>query len=560
MKFGIVTAVALMTAGLAWAQGSFVELRYLSFATRDQPPGADEARDFAAGKTLDQFLAEWMTSSGHEERIFRYFNDLFGISGDIFIAEQEFVLKKNADGAYWMDAQGHGNCAAGQAVAVPSTEVWWLDDGDPGVLMCPSTQNTFVSTGVWAQPSWRDCLERNASSGLFHPECGCGPKQILCWPEEVAEKVRDAVQFEFPNRGVYVYRNDLSWKDLLGGDKFYGNRLLYHVYLYQSRILPGRALGHQSEPTTADFARLKSLHLLSAAEGPGFVAMPDHPQLSTIGSLPVRSGIATMPGFMRQFNNMRSRVRALTERLLCEDVGPSQNTDGINTFVNPDLTDFDRSHGTQEGCAGCHYAMDNQGSMILGWDQLGTFQVFWDQTRNVVRSFNQLGHSFGLRSSGAQALMDSYLDHAPQFHACMAKRAWEEFSGQAWDGLEEPRRSALIEASRNGPRPLIRSVLESPEIRCPRSAASQGCQPISQSSPSVSFTSEIKPILDLSCSGSTCHSKESVLGSAYRFIDTEAAFRSINPARLLDGSMPPQGSGRVLSEAERTLLLNHLGR
>ena len=71
------------------------------------------------------------------------------------------------------------------------------------------------------------------STGIAHAECGCGEDLFLCYPRYEKGKVISAVGLEFQNRGVHAYNEDLSWTEVFGGDKFYGNRWLYHHYLYQ---------------------------------------------------------------------------------------------------------------------------------------------------------------------------------------------------------------------------------------------------------------------------------------------------------------------------------------
>ena len=400
-------------------------LQFLSFASRDQPPSVDEANSLALEKkTLTGLLSEWLASPEHSSRIRRYFNDIFGVNNQIFLIDGEFILKKNALGIYKLPDKS--NCDLSTAV---QDDAWWLAAGEK-VLICPtsrSAQITYASNSI-------KCPHLG-SNGILNASCGCGPKQILCYPSELEVNLIQEVRTEFAERGLYAYQQNLTWADLFGGSFFYGSRLLYHYYLFSQQILPYSTL-----PSAGDMNTLLSLPISDRARAP-FPAGPE------------RAGVVTSPGFMKQFNNFRSRIRGLTNALLCQDMDPNLNTDNIQTLINPDLSAADKVHGTQVGCSGCHYAMDNMGSTLLNWDDNGIYQS-WLQA-------SQSGHAFGVTGTGPGFLMEKFIERGPGFEACMAKKAWEEFSGESWDSLNPDTAKQFQSFASSGPGALLRGILNS---------------------------------------------------------------------------------------------------
>jgi hypothetical protein len=61
--------------------------------------------------------------------------------------------------------------------------------------------------------------------------------------------------------------------------------------------------------------------------------------------------------------------------------------------------------------------------------------------------------------------MRSFVERGPGFARCMAKRAWETFSGLPWDELPVADQEAFEKLAKDGPQPLLRGVLTSPALR-----------------------------------------------------------------------------------------------
>ena len=499
----------------AFAQTA-ADARFLSLTIRDKGMSVSEAKDLANGNAnLDELITTWIESSEHDDRIRRYFNDMFGVTNDLFIMDTVYYLKKNAQGAWY--SEGKGDCEdAGIA-----SGAWWLEP--------PQTENfcaNILSSDINFDGGTVGCAW---GSNIFASDgrCGCGENQILCLPEAYRVQQHNDVRFEFQERALHGYKNGQTWKEILGGaenEQFFGSRLLYHFYIHTSYVF-----GSSQLPPEQDILRLISLPLTSKSQASWPTGIE-------------RSGLVTSPSFMKQYNNFRSRIRAITERLLCQDVDGGLNTDGINVFLNPDLGD-QSSHGSKEGCASCHYPMDNMGSTILGWSDQGIY--------NTWANPSQLGHSFGQQGSGPKFLMASFVDRGPGFFQCMAKRAWEDFSRESWDDLSEDNQLQFIAFANQGPQALIHNILIHPSLR----SISQ--RPILEES-SLSFEVNIKPVLENSCAGSSCHSSDSVLGPQYRFNNDEGLFRSIPMNRLSDGTMPPPGSGKTITEGDIQFLKDFL--
>jgi len=432
-----VLLLALMGAALA-GEGTAranpraaTQLRHMSFAVNDAPPTPAEARRFAAGEvTMDQLVAEWLAGEAHRNRIKRFFYDLFGTQDWAASAGDHVSLLKNAQGIYRLPDKP--DCGAGDSAEVSA---WWLEPGQT-VKVCNNVVTQVVEFGERGQPGYFSCT---GGASMSDPRCGCGPELLLCAPKDnVSDMIRGGY-FEFVERGLYMYEHGKSWVDLLASDQFHGTRWEYYVLLFRGVMYPSGGL-----PSAADVQRLKSLPL----DKRGFTRYPD--------SGPERAPVVTGVNFMHQYNNFRSRIRILTDRLLCQPVSPALNTDRIQTFLNPDLKDADRSHGAKAGCSACHYAMDNMGSTLLGWDNQGVFA-------HEVPS--QLGHVFGETGTGPRFLMRSFVERGPGFDQCMAKRAWETFSGLPWDELPVEDRRTFEKLAKDGPRSLFRGVLTSPALR-----------------------------------------------------------------------------------------------
>jgi hypothetical protein len=428
-------------------------LRFVSLAIRDIPPTFDETARFMAGqKSLDTFISEWLASPEHTGRIARYFADFFGEAVG-FTPLGNFQLRLSDNGTYHLKGSPEfglddkPDCTPEEALRRPA---WWLDEGDT-ILICPESASdgfVFPPPGPDDNPIVCD----SAFSQALEPACGCGDHQLLCIPCELegstectdtAGRNRDleaSFNREPIERGVFVYENGLSWMDYLGGDFFYGNRALYLYYLQMQESLMS---GEVSAAAAMD--QLNNIPMDRPARAPWPAGFE-------------RAGLVTSPGFLNTFNTFRGRARVLSQRLLCHDVDETLNVDQYEQFINPSLTDADRAHGAREQCAFCHYGMDNQASMLLGYDIDG---------RSLRASgLSQLGHVFGQDDSGPSALIRGYVERGPGFNECMAKRAWASFTGLPWDtALTDADRAAFIALSRQGPRPLIRGILTSPVLR-----------------------------------------------------------------------------------------------
>ena len=406
-------------------------LRHLGFAINDAPPSPEEAQRFAAGEvTLDALVDTWLGGERHRARIKRFFYDLFGTQDFAIISANHVLLKKNALGIYKLPDKT--DCSPTDAAEVGA---WWLEPGQT-VRVCNNSLSQQVEFGPRGQPGYWSCTYPN---GMEDPRCGCGSDLLLCAPEEKTADMARASYFEFVERGLWAYENGRSWMDLLAANLFYGTRWEYYLYLWHGWMSPFGEL-----PSAADIARLKSLPL----DRRGVTLYPE--------SGAERAPVATGVNFMVQYNNFRSRIRILSERLLCQPITGALNTDGIQTFVNQDLTEADRSHGTKAPCSGCHYALDNLGSTLLGWNDLG----FYDG-----HTYSQQGHAFGQGGKGPRFLMQSFVERGPGFQECMARRAWEGFSGLTWSRLTPSEQQSFLKLVPAGPRALFQGVLTSSALK-----------------------------------------------------------------------------------------------
>jgi hypothetical protein len=136
----------------------------------------------------------------------------------------------------------------------------------------------------------------------------------------------------------------------------------------------------------------------------------------------------------------------------------------------------------------------------------------------------------------------------------MSKRAWEDFSGRPWSALSTEEQSSFQTAANQSPYALLRGIFQSTALISARGAADT----LSESSSTYSFSNDINPILERSCSGSSCHDTNSTLSAQYRFIGDEAAFKKVPILRVQDGSMPPASSDKTISDSERSILQQFL--
>jgi hypothetical protein len=152
--------------------------------------------------------------------------------------------------------------------------------------------------------------------------------------------------------------------------------------------------------------------------------------------------------------------------------------------------------------------------------------------------------------------MDSYVNSAPGFDACMAKRVWEDFTGSSWKLLTSIEREPFITAAATGPKNTIRSILTSNLFQSLRSPQLKEIK--TTVDVVYEFNADVMPILEKSCSGSSCHNSDSGLGSNYQYLADEAKFKGAPAGRVGDGSMPPANSGKSLSKSDAELLLLYL--
>ena len=279
------------------------------------------------------------------------------------------------------------------------------------------------------------------------------------------------------------------------------------------------------------------------------LAINDLKRLDFPENNPERAGIVTSPGFMQQNNNFRSRIRALTESLLCKDIDSSLNTTNVAEFFNQDLSDFDKDHGTKADCSGCHYPMDNMGSTILGWNSAG-FHETW-------RNLAQNGWAFGEQGTGPHFLMKAFVERGDGFHDCVSQKLWEDFTGSPWADVPKTTKEQLVAEAQNGPRALVDAMLV-PELLLPLRTGSSGSDSSEGPSTLLSFETDIAPILEQSCAGSGCHSADSSLGTRYQFNADANRFKQVPIGRIDDGSMPPANSGLSINQAEIDLLKRYI--
>ena len=513
-KCGLAIAITIGTllAPLAVGRDDIGSLRFLSFALRDQGLTPDEAKAFfASSQSLDQFMAAWRSSPEHAARVQRFFGDLFGVKASVTVTETAFVLTEQ-DGVYSNDTIGW--CDSSQGVDATG---WWGEGSQSASLrVCPAVLNAPTAG-------------RNGGSCWTSGKCGCGPNLYYCIPKALVDPLRAAVRTEAAQRGLYAYQQDKSWRDFLAGDRFYGNRLLFWYYLATQKLWTGTLENLSSD----DAATLARLPLNSNGEA----AFPSGAE---------RAGVITSPGFLLEFNNYRSRIRWLSQTLLCQDVNPALNTDNYTNLVNKDLSAADKAHGLKPSCSGCHYPLDNMGSGLLRWNDqalLGTVKPKSDAT-----------YAFGKSGSGPAFLMTAFIERGPGFSTCMAKTAWESFSGIAWTNVGSDLQKTFTDAAASGPKALLSAIFGSDALKSARLGGSAQSQ--LASAPARRNFEGVKAILTNSCGGGDCHSKGAPHSAFTDSADTFAATADVIAARITvtgAGKMPP--APRSLSDSDRDRIL-----
>lgn len=508
-------------ARIAGASSSQVlqDARTYSFLIRDHGPKPEEINALLQGTvSLEDLQKEWLASAAHRDRMLRYFDDMMGYREALIILGPNARLNKTPDGVYFSPKKG--GCASTEAV---SAEAWWLPEGVQA-RFCPNLLPTELTPEVGSKTL--DCTKAGRN-GFLNPACGCGPDRIQCIAGEEANRLLQEVQREFAERALQVYEKNQSWLDLLAAPEFYGTRRLYWLYLQnQSQFAPA---AFQEETLRT----LRSLPL-------------DKPEVRPYPAGAERSGIATAPGFLVQYNNFRSRIAGLTRSFLCQDMNPTLNTDGIQTFVNPSLKPTDRAHGEKADCSSCHYALDNLGGAVMPWTDRGVYQP----------RISSRTHAFGETGEGPAFLMRSFVERGPGFEDCMARRAWEDFSGQSWAQTDEAIKSTVRNWVAEGPGPLIHTLIASEELK-------QALAGNAGNGPTPDLSSEdwasMRPILQQSCSGASCHStgsRQPAYADVSRLWITDRDKLKDRLQRTDSGQMPPRS--RSLTDDDRAFLLQKI--
>ena len=419
-------------------------------------------------------------------------------------------------------------------------------DSIGNIVGISDTSSNSSHTGYQVRENHR--CSTSGELGFAHPDCGCGDKAFMCYPQELKGLVMSAIGNEFQTRAAHFYDSDGTWLDVFGGSKFVGNRFLYHHYLYQQELLLT-----SKQPDADAMTDLMAMKLDQEDEVP----MPEYSSVRTGPDGVQRSGVVTSPGFLRRFNNFRSRTRAVVERLLCKDVDSSLNIDGTSTFYNPNFADGTaqpegqavNDHGHKESCSTCHYSLDNFGSTLIMWADGGEGSfgewAWWQKS--------QMGHVLGQTGSGPRFLMQTMIENQQSgFYECMAKSAFEDFTGADWSGLDQAAKSSFISAARVGPKETIGKILKSKTVLDLRSHD----QVIESQTVAIAydFNTDINPIVSNKCGGSACHSSAS---SLIQLEDNKNNFDGINKIRIENTSMPPPGSPALTAD-EKQILLQYL--
>jgi hypothetical protein len=404
---------------------STAQLRYYAFALTDHAPSVEDAKAVAKGElAMDEAIETMLASDAHLERVRRYFHDWFGFLDYPGLLLDDTLLHVDENDIY-QRTDGLVPCGPDDTIEM---EAWWLD---PGQTL--TTCTNLGPTDACVEDEDEDEDEEDAEEAL---ECGCGELMLGCIPIQDLPAASSSLSQEFGHRAVEAYTQDRTWFELLGGDYLYANRYVYHYYLYTGspNTFPP---GTQEQVEALRSVGLHSREVIDFPEGAE------------------RAGVVTSPMFLTRFNNFRSRIRALTGNLLCRDVTGESNVDQTTTFYNEDLDELTLSHADNPECSYCHYPMDNMGSTIMHWEEEGT----------LYEELSTVGHVYGETGEGPAFLMRGYIERAPEFMPCMAKRAWESFSGASWDDLPEEQQAAFTEEAKLGPRNLLQKVMLSPLMR-----------------------------------------------------------------------------------------------
>lgn len=352
-------------------------LRAVSLQIRDIPLSLDEAEKVVQLETnASQLKTQWLESLEHEARVLRLFNDWFGMNNNVFAnVWDNYGRDKEPDGS-WQTANGFPRC---------------------------SEESQFIETEVW----WEDVGNRTKLCNV--PDCG--PHALKCTPKTYFPFFANAIKSELTQRGLYAYKNNWTIDEFLKSNKIIANRFLYYVYLQSAGVFIDPAI-NWTQPYVADelFSSIMSLHLkdFSLIDAPNFRE---------------RAGFVTAPVFLQRYNNFRSRIRAMTNDFLCQDVSSTLNTSGIQSLVNTtSLTPVDRAHATRAECSGCHYFMDNAGSLLLGWNDIALWQ-FW-------QPWDMSGHLFGENGSGSAFFITQFLEQKrKEIGECLTRKTWHSISG-----------------------------------------------------------------------------------------------------------------------------------
>ena len=397
---------------------STAQLRYYAFALTDHAPSLEDAQAIAKGElAIDEAIEAMLASDAHLERVRRYFHDWFGFLDYPGLLLDDKLLHVDENDIY-QRTDGLIPCGPDDTIEI---EAWWLDPGET-ITTCTNLGPTDA------------CADEEDDDDIL--ECGCGELMLGCIPIQDLPAASSSLSQEFGHRAVEAYTQDRTWFELLGGDYLYANRYVYHYYLYTGSPYTFPP-GTQEQVEALRSVGLNSREVIDFPEGAE------------------RAGVVTSPMFLTRFNNFRSRIRALTGNLLCRDVTGESNVDQTTTFYNEDLDELTLTHADNPDCSYCHYPMDNMGSTIMHWEEEGT----------LYEPLSTVGHVYGETGEGPAFLIRGYIERAPEFMPCMAKRAWESFSGASWDTLSDEQQAAFIEEAKLGPRNLLQKVMLSPLMR-----------------------------------------------------------------------------------------------
>jgi hypothetical protein len=517
--------------------------RLLSYAIRDTPPTLEELSDVHSQEALRQMVEKWLTTPEFSQRLVRHFTDLLGVNESNFFLSSHLILKENPEGILTLDDKK--SCDAGEATRV---DAWWTT-GNSQVLVCNDALSDALRYPIDSK-NIAVCTLRGGAWGMGDPRCGCGPKLIGCFPQNLLPALQQEMVFEVGSRGVQVVQQNGTWMDFLGGSYFWGTRLLYWRYLLaQSMFISGNL------PTKEELAKLESLSVTEKQK----IDFPN-------GIFP-RGGILSSLSFLIQYPNFRSRTRVLVEAFLCRKVDGSLNTHDLSSYLNKDMGTIDIKHATRSDCAVCHYGLDNLATMLLGFSGTGSI--------DPGSKISQAGMAFGTKDSGAPGFARSLVERSPWFHKCMAQKAWEGFSGESFKNLSLADKNTLTDASQQGPRTLVMTLLQQmvyglrPGRQVTVFVDGDGAMPGGQASgsqggpapaekPKMPF-STVDPLIRKYCAGSSCHSQGSSFPVLVGQEDRVRQLGNVIKERLLltgGGRMPP--GSRQLEAAEKEQFINYL--